>query len=129
MISLQSASRSFMRMGIKPLNQQIFSARNFCAAPTIAEKIQVTDLILSNIRVINTVRVSNVDIMQAMVDAEKVVVFMKGVPEAPQCGFSNAVCICRTPPSTISIIGPPCLGLSNYENARCLLHWSQCSRR
>ena len=32
-------------------------------------------------------------IMQAMVDKEKVVVFMKGVPEAPQCGFSNAVCI------------------------------------
>jgi len=57
-----------MRMGIKPLNQQLYSARNFCAAPTIAEKIQ------------------------AMVDEEKVVVFMKGVPEAPQCGFSNAVC-------------------------------------
>ena len=27
-----------------------------------------------------------------MVEKEKVVVFMKGVPEAPQCGFSNAVC-------------------------------------
>ena len=26
-----------------------------------------------------------------MVDKDKVVVFMKGVPEAPQCGFSNAV--------------------------------------
>ena len=25
-------------------------------------------------------------------EKEKVVVFMKGVPEAPQCGFSNAVC-------------------------------------
>lgn len=30
--------------------------------------------------------------IQAMVDESKVVVFMKGVPEAPQCGFSNAVC-------------------------------------
>ena len=28
-----------------------------------------------------------------MVDKDKVVVFMKGVPEAPQCGFSNAVSI------------------------------------
>jgi len=53
---------------MKPLNQHLFSARTFCAAPTIAERIQ------------------------AMVDKEKVVVFMKGVPEAPQCGFSNAVC-------------------------------------
>ena len=41
MMSLQAASRSFMRIGVKPLNQQLYSARNFCAAPTIAEKIQV----------------------------------------------------------------------------------------
>merc|ERR1712192_344961 len=70
MMSMQAASRSFVRMGFKPLNlnQQLFSARTFCAAPPIAEKIQ------------------------ALVDKEKVVVFMKGVPDAPQCGFSNAVC-------------------------------------
>ena len=29
--------------------------------------------------------------IQKDIDAHKVVVFMKGVPEAPQCGFSNAV--------------------------------------
>lgn len=29
--------------------------------------------------------------MKKLVDNNKVVVFMKGVPEAPKCGFSNAV--------------------------------------
>merc|ERR1719147_261026 len=32
------------------------------------------------------------DKIQGLVDKSKVVIFMKGVPEAPQCGFSNAVC-------------------------------------
>ena len=31
------------------------------------------------------------DKISGMVKEEKVVVFMKGVPAAPQCGFSNAV--------------------------------------
>ena len=31
--------------------------------------------------------------IDGLVQAKKVVVFMKGVPEAPQCGFSNAVSI------------------------------------
>merc|ERR1712226_1034536 len=30
--------------------------------------------------------------IQKLVDNSKVVIFMGGVPEAPQCGFSNAVC-------------------------------------
>merc|ERR1712115_126130 len=56
-------------MSFKPQSQQqLLTARSFCAAPPIAERIQ------------------------GMVDKDKVVVFMKGVPEAPQCGFSNAVC-------------------------------------
>ena len=46
--------------------------------------------------------------MQALVDKEKVVVFMKGVPEAPQCGFSNAVCI--TPPTQYN----------SFSNAVCI---------
>lgn len=31
------------------------------------------------------------DGLTKMVKSDKVVVFMKGVPEAPKCGFSNAV--------------------------------------
>ena len=45
MMSMQAASRSFVRMGFKP--QQLFSARTFCAAPPIAEKIQVMAYIFS----------------------------------------------------------------------------------
>ena len=44
-MSLQAASRSFMKMGSNSFNTQLLLAtRTFCAAPPIAERIQVLAL-------------------------------------------------------------------------------------
>lgn len=45
-------------------------------------------LVFSNFR---TLCSATQDKIQSMVNKDKVVVFMKGIPENPRCGFSNAV--------------------------------------
>ena len=52
---------------VTPVHHKLVPSKTFSSETTISEKI--SDL----------------------VKEEKVVVFMKGVPAAPQCGFSNAV--------------------------------------
>jgi len=58
------------------------------AAPTLNKSVQHHNLVLSN-TFSSEPTIS--DKISGLVKDEKVVVFMKGVPAAPQCGFSNAV--------------------------------------
>ncbi|XP_037050711.1 glutaredoxin-related protein 5, mitochondrial [Bradysia coprophila] len=62
---MNSILRSSIRFGLIPT-----VTKRFCSStPAAVDKEQITKLVKNN----------------------KVVVFMKGVPEAPRCGFSNAV--------------------------------------
>lgn len=61
---MNSILRSSIKFGFVPT-----ITKRFCSTSTAIDKEQVAQLIKNN----------------------KVVVFMKGVPEAPRCGFSNAV--------------------------------------
>lgn len=48
-------------------------------------------LITPGLNLIRNAATKSADEIKKLVDNKKVVVFMKGVPEQPQCGFSNAV--------------------------------------
>ena len=39
------------------------------------------------------------DELQEIVDNNPIVLFMKGTPEQPRCGFSNRACLLYTSPS------------------------------
>ena len=58
------------------------------AAPVLNKSVQPHNLVL-NKTFSSEPTIS--DKISGLVKDEKVVVFMKGVPAAPQCGFSNAV--------------------------------------
>ena len=57
-------------------------------APVLNKSVQHHNLVLNN-SFSSEPTIS--DKISGLVKDEKVVVFMKGVPAAPQCGFSNAV--------------------------------------
>lgn len=48
-------------------------------------------LITPGLNLLRNAATKSADEIKKLVDNKKVVVFMKGVPEQPQCGFSNAV--------------------------------------
>jgi len=61
------------------------------------------------------------DELQKIVEENSVVLFMKGTPEAPQCGFSNRAA------SVVSQLGVPFASVNVLSDARArdaLRHWS-----
>ena len=60
--------------------------------------------------------------IRSQVEKDKVVVYMKGAPEAPQCGFSNTVCqalrAVGTPFASYDVLSDPTLreGIKQYSS-------------
>ena len=78
------------------------------------------------------------DELQKIVEENSVVLFMKGTPEAPQCGFSNRAA------SVVSQLGVPFASVNVLSDARArnalrdwsgfpdhatIVHWWQVDRR
>ena len=73
-------------------SQRAVWSRAIQPAAVLAQPLTVTPLVNIQLRAQFSSESSSVqEKIAGLVKNEKVVVFMKGVPTAPQCGFSNAV--------------------------------------
>ena len=72
------------------------------------------------------------DELQGIVDEHLVVLFMKGTPEAPQCGFSNRAAQVLNqlghPYASVDVLSdrrayPFCLSMVGFSNYAPSIHW------
>merc|ERR1711893_376261 len=78
-------------MGVTKSSKMALNSVRFMLARSLSTKVQTTGLSLSQCRLF----CAAADIQKhidEIVKKSDVVVFMKGVPDAPRCGFSNVVC-------------------------------------
>ena len=88
------------RSALRRLATSSKSLRNSVLAPTVnLSKIQVSQQMVQSQICLSTSSILRCEAtndinkqIDGMVKEADVVVFMKGVPAAPRCGFSNAVC-------------------------------------
>lgn len=85
---MNSVFRSFLRQGIKYGSTISIAATS---SPVTKQPSISSLFLLSKIREYCTEKKIDNDEIEKIVKNNKVVVFMKGNPEAPRCGFSNAV--------------------------------------